>query len=589
MLCLLLAIATLGIYNPVTRHPFVNYDDDRYVTQNLHVRQGLTGETIFWAFTSTAEANWHPLTWISHALDVQLFHLNPAGHHYVNVLFHTANAILLFLLLWRATGSAGCSLMTAALFALHPLNVESVAWVAERKNVLSMLFFLLAVGAYDRYLRKPGAARYALAALCFGLGLMAKPMIITLPFVLLLWDYWPARRMGRGPNEKTLATLVVEKIPLVAMSVASAIVTMIAQSAGGAVRAAAEYSLLVRAENAIVAYARYAVLAFWPAQLAPMYPHPGDGIPAWQVLISALFLTAVTALVIVFRRIRYLPVGWFWFLGTLVPMIGLVQVGRQAMADRYAYLPLIGLFVMVSWGAADLVRHVKLETRWLAIPALAALVALSARTYRQLGFWSDNVILWTHTLAVTGKNAIAQDNLGGALIDLGKIDEAMPHFQKAAEIDPADPIANSNLATYALEQGRYQEAITKLEGILNTQKDPHLQAGAWSNLGVAYARLGDTARAKENYERAVKLDPQRPQAWIGLGVLAQKAGDLSGAVESFSRAVEAQPSGLGYALLAQALEKAGRTAEAQAAYAQAGRLSGSLDDAKRAADSLLAR
>jgi hypothetical protein len=329
VVCLLLAVITLALYNPVNRHPFVNYDDDRYVTENSHVRQGLTADTIAWAITATEKANWHPLTWMSHALDVSLFRLNPAGHHFTSILIHIVNAILLFLLLMWATSRLGPSLFVAALFALHPVNVESVAWIAERKNVLCTLFFFLTLWAYGWYAKKPGWKRYLAVAALFPAGLASKPMVITLPFVLLLLDYWPLARVqgSDDKNKTTWSHLVIEKVPLLLMSAASALLTMRAQQAGGAVRSTTQFSIGIRIANAIYAYAMYLWNMLWPTRLAPLYPHPGDILPAWRVLIAMAVLIGITALVWRFRSRRYLPVGWFFFLGTLVPVIGLVQVG----------------------------------------------------------------------------------------------------------------------------------------------------------------------------------------------------------------------------------------------------------------------
>src|SRR5271165_6121575 len=332
ILCLLLIVATLGVYNSVKDNAFVNFDDDFYIVNNPHVQQGLTWETVRWAFTTYDQANWHPLTWLSHALDCQLFQLNPAGSHYVNVMLHAASVVLLFLLLQGATGKPWRSLCVAALFALHPLNVESVAWAAERKNVLSMLFLLLALLAYDRYARQPSVLRYGMVVASFALGLMAKPQIITLPFVLLLWDYWPLGRLAASSVDQPvpaqpLSRLILEKVPLFLLSAASAAVTLRAQTAGGAVRTSLEYPFSLRLGNAVVAYARYFGKAIWPSHLAVMYPHPGNSLPAWQIALAAVLLLTVTVLVVLARRQRYLATGWFWFLGTLVPMVGLVQVG----------------------------------------------------------------------------------------------------------------------------------------------------------------------------------------------------------------------------------------------------------------------
>ncbi len=471
VLGLLLVVATLALYNPVIHHPFVNFDDDRYVTDNIHVRAGLHWETVKWAFTTFDEANWHPLTWLSHALDCQLFGQNPAGHHYINVLIHALNAVLLFWMLWRATGSTGRSWMVAALFALHPINVESVAWVAERKTVLSMLFLLLALGAYAWYARKPAIGRYLTVAALFACGLMAKPMVITFPFLLLLWDYWPLQRA------QNFVKLALEKVPLLALSAASAVVTMKAQRAGNAVASMLEYPLSMRMENATLSYVRYGGKALWPSALSPQYPYP-EGLLKWQAIGACVFLLVITVLIFTAgRKRRYLAVGWFWFLGALVPMIGLVQVGSQAMADRYAYLPFVGLFVLICWGLTDLAGDKAASNIALAVVSCIALAALSAVTFRQIGYWNDNVTLWSHAVAVMQGSFIAEDNLGGALLTEGKENEAMPHFRAAAALDSIDPMSRLNLAAYAQRQGHPQEAIDQYAKVLTMTRDPRLQFG----------------------------------------------------------------------------------------------------------------
>ena len=591
MLCLVLALLTLAVYNPVSHHPFVNYDDNLYITQNPHVRAGLTWDSMRWAFTTFDQANWHPLTWISHELDYQLFKLNPAGHHYSNVLLQGVNAVLLFLVLQWATGSAWRSLMVAALFAIHPVNVESVAWVAERKTLLSMLFFLLALAAYVRYARKPSAARYVVVAAMFALGLMAKPMVITLPCVLLLWDYWPLRRMAgaekteSGVMGRSFAWLVWEKVPLFALSAASAVITMRAQAEGGAVRSVREFPLAERLGNALLAYGRYVLQVFWPLDLSPMYP--AKAWPAWQIGLAALFLAAVTALVIAGRKHRYLAVGWFWFLGTLVPMIGVVQVGEQSMADRYAYLPYAGLFLMVCWGVADWAEQQRIERRWVGAAAAVALLALVAATTRQIGYWRDNVTLWTHALQVTSNNFVAEDNLGGALLAEGRSEEAIAHFQRAMAINPSDPMSRLNVAAYDLQHGQLQKAIEGEQMVLRMTSDRGLQALAYSNLGSADRELHDYVRAKENYQAALNLAPANSPAWLGLGLVEQKSGDLTRAVADYTRATHWEPSDVGYLLLAQALEKAGRLEEAKAAEEQAERVSPDLRQAEQRAKQLL--
>ncbi len=389
ILCVLLAVATIALYSPVIGHSFIAWDDQDYVTANPHVQAGLSWSTAKWAFTTTTAANWHPLTWLSHALDYQLFALNAAGHHLDSVLIHALNAVVLFLLLAWVTKRVGPSLLVAALFALHPINVESVAWVAERKNVLSTLFFFLAMAAYVWYAQKPEWRRYALVALLFAAGLMAKPMVITLPFVLLLLDYWP---LARTPPDGTMtgfssasrasrvafSRLLLEKVPLLFFSAASAWITLKAQH--NAVRSFEEFPLGIRIENAVLAYLLYLWKMLWPARLA-FYPHPLLAPPAWQWIVSALTLVGVTLLVITFRRKRYLPVGWFWFLGTLIPVIGLVQVGEAAMADRYAYLPLIGIFIMIAWTLADAANVRNVRTIWRVMPVVFMLTALTVVSF----------------------------------------------------------------------------------------------------------------------------------------------------------------------------------------------------------------
>jgi protein O-mannosyl-transferase len=592
ILCLLLVVATLALYNPVNSHPFVNYDDDRYVTDNPHVHNGLNRDTIAWAFTAKEQGNWHPLTWLSHTLDYELFHQNATGHHFTSLLIHAANAVLLFLFLIYATDRPGTSLFVAALFALHPINVESIAWVSERKNVLSTFFFFAALIAYCWYGRKPGWQRYIAFTGFFILGLMSKPMVITLPFVLLLLDYWPLRRIQGSPvgvpqiPQAPLSRLLIEKLPLLVVSAASAVITMQAQQAGGAMRSTAQFSPGVRLENAMVAYAMYLWKMIWPAHLAPLYPHPGDSLAAWQVGTAALVLLAVTGVVLKFRSKRYLLTGWLWFLGTLVPVIGLVQVGDQAMADRYAYIPLIGIFVMIAWGAADLADSATINPAWRMIPVACVLLALSFATHRQINYWSSNYDLWTHTLAVTDKNFIAQDNLGGALLLLGKPDEAYPHFQAAAAINPRDPMSHSNLGAYLLQHGQIADAMKQYERTISLTSDPGLLSSTYANLGVAYRKLGEDEKSRDSFEQALRLNPNQSNAYLGLGELLEKQNRLDDAIQNYSRSVELRPTDMGFMLLGHALESAGRQPEALAAYRSALKLSPDLPEAQRAVDVL---
>jgi tetratricopeptide (TPR) repeat protein len=592
IVCLLLAVVTLAIYNPVNRHPFVNYDDDRYVVNNPHVRQGLTADTVVWALTSTEQANWHPLTWMSHALDCSLYGLNPVGHHFTSVLLHAVNVVLLFLLLMWATRRLGPSLFVAALFALHPMNVESVAWVAERKNVLCTMFFFLALWAYGWYARKPGWKRYLAVAALFAAGLASKPMVITFPFVLLLLDYWPLERVREAGMvaDKTRSTfswsrLVVEKLPLLALSTASAVITMRAQQAGGAVRTAAEVSFGARIATAIYAYAMYLWKMVWPARLAPLYPHPGDSLAAWQVLVAALVLAAITAFAWRFRARQYLLVGWLWFLGTLVPVIGLVQVGEAAMADRYAYIPLIGIFVMIAFGVADWAEEKRLGF-WPAVPAAALLVALALVTHRQIGYWQSNQELWSHTLAVTENNFVAENNLGGALILEGREEDAHPHFEAAARINPRDPMSRSNLGIYFQKHHQMREAIAQYEAAIDLTSDPGLLAETYANLGAAQRTMGEDEAAHKSFDQSLRFNPNQFHAWLGLGLLAQKQGKLEEAVSDLSRSVELQPSAQGYFELGQTLAQAGHVPEALDAYRQALKISPDFVEAQQAAEAL---
>jgi len=457
------------------------------------------------------------LTWLSHALDCQIFEGNAGGHHAMNLAFHTLNVLLLFWVLRRATGSSERSFMVAALFAIHPINVESVVWISERKNLLSMLFFLLALGAYRWYASQPGLRRYLLVALLYCLGLMAKPQVITLPFVLLLWDYWPLGRLALRPSpsalrqnslgeitgEKRTANrewrwLLLEKLPLLALSAASAAVTMRLQAAGGAV---VEYALPLRLGNAIFSYVRYLAKAAWPSRLTILYPYPVSGIGIWKVSAALVFLVAISAIVIEKRNRGYLPVGWFWFLGTLVPMIGLVQVGPQAIADRYAYLSFVGLFIMVCWGVADWFQQVRWSPNILRAGSVAVLLVLSAVTYRQIGYWRDSMTLWSHALQVTNDNWVADDKKGELLIAQGKVEEGMPYFYRAVALAPDDPFTNLTIGSYEQKQGRLREAIERYKKVINVARTSRvIKLQAFNSMCYAYRGLGDTGHADKCFE-----------------------------------------------------------------------------------------
>jgi tetratricopeptide (TPR) repeat protein len=501
------------------------------------------------------------------------------------MLLHAANAVLLFLILEGATGLAWRSLMVAALFALHPINVESVAWIAERKNVLSMLFFLLALAAYGWYTRRPSVGRYLAVTFAYVLGLMTKPQVITFPFALLLLDYWPLCRLARvdgvgterprptvhGPS---FWSLIWEKVPWFALSAVSAVVTMKVQADAVQLK----LPLWIHLGNAAISYVKYLGKAFWPLHLAPVYPHPQFSISIPAAALSTFAIIALTTLAVIFRQRRPFFVGWFWFLGTLVPMIGLVQVGFQAMADRYAYIPLLGIFVIVCWGATDLIETWHVPTTVTAVCAAAILLTLGIALHRQVGFWSDNITLWTHTLEITKRNYIAEDNLATALIDKSRIEEAMPHLQRALILRPDDPEATLNVATYEQMHGNYQAALDGYARLFQLTREPHWVVTAQVNRGYTYLSLKQYGSAQQDFEAALKEQPANSKAYRGLGLVAQRTGDIIRATKNYERSVEFQPTALGYLLLGQALEIGGQREAARAAQSHAASLTRDLDN-----------
>ena len=587
--CLLLALTTLLAYNPVAHCGFVILDDVPYILGNPAVRAGLTWATVKWSFTSVHAGYWHPLTWLSHALDCQLFGVNPAGHHYVSLMFHAANAVVLFLLLAEATGLTWPSLVVAGLFALHPENVESVVWAAERKNVLSMLFFLLALWAYGRYARRGGVGRYAAVAGCFALGLMSKPQVVTFPCVLLLWDYWPLRRMffepeplnPAGGHARSFSYLLLEKIPLFVLAAAGSLVTIWSQRMDHAVRTLGEYSLSARVDNAIVSYEKYLSHTFWPMHLAPMYPHPENSLPAWEVIWSAALLIGLTALVVHWRKRRYLAVGWLWFLGTLVPMIGLVQVGHQGMADRFAYAPMVGLFLSLVWAVAELASAKGWPNAWLAAAAALVLATLGVLTYHQLGHWRNAETLWRYTLSVTQDNYVAHDTLGLALDKEGRVDEAIAEFRTVESMHKYPMQQVLNLGMFEQANGRLAGAMEEYTKVLHESTDPKLQSSAWAQFGEVECQLKNDSQCRQDYQRALKLNPDNADALIGTGLLAWHDGGSLQAVDSFSRAAKLEPSGARFLLLADALRMTGRTNEARAAQDSAAKVSADLSRARQ--------
>jgi tetratricopeptide (TPR) repeat protein len=562
LISLLLAAGTLSLYYPALKNGFVNYDDPDYVTSNWHVQQGLTGRGLAWAFASTSEANWHPLTWISHLLDVQLFELRPAGHHAQSVLWHAANVVLLFLLLAKATGFAGRSAVVSGLFAVHPLNVESVAWVAERKTVLCTFLFLLALGAYGWYVKRPHASRYLLVALLFALGLMAKPMAITLPFALLLLDFWPLRRFPETPVSK----LVLEKIPLLVLSASSAAITLYAQRAGGAVGSIELLPLGMRLQNACYSYLIYMEKAVWPSRLAVFYPHPEGSLALSKVFGAAAVLITITVVFWHFRECRYLLVGWFWFLGTMAPMIGVVQVGRQAWADRYAYVPLWGLFVMGVWLASEAAARISLSRTAQGAVALAVLLGYSVITHIQIGYWRDSYSLFSHALQVTGANSIAEGNLGSALIAMGRLDLAAPHLERALQLMPTLDTAHYNLGTLLQRQNQLDRAQHEYQLALKYASDEREAAQTHNNLGVLFNQLGRRDEAVAEFTEAIALNPYEQNSLVGRGLIEREQGKLDAAFEDFTRAAQIAPSPQAFYWQGRVLEQKRQFPAAAEAY-----------------------
>ena len=584
MICILLAAATVSVYFPVLRYPFINFDDNVYVTGNSHVSTGLNWDNFRWAWTTTTAGNWHPLTWLSHELDCQVFGLYAGGHHRTNLLLHALNAVLLFWLLNRGTGARWASAMVSALFAVHPLNVESVAWVAERKNLLCTLFFLLALGAYGWYVRNPQVKRYLSVGVLFALGLASKPMVITLPFVLLLVDFWPLGRIQAlstpSPafpvTQQRFLYLVVEKLPFMILSLASAIVTLVAQRTAGAVASFGGWTVSLRLENAIHSYATYLWRAFVPVGLAVFYP--GLYLQAGEVGLALVFLVAIGWLV---YRLRwghpYVVMGFLWFLGTLIPVIGLLQVGNQSMADRYIYIPYIGLFIAVVWGVVDAAKSATLDRRWIIATAAVVLAALSLITARQLHFWRSSYDLWTRTLQVTVNNFVAEENLGNSLRDLGRDDEALLHFFNAVQIQPNVAAARLILGESLLRHRRYPEAIEHLSAVVRLSKDSSYLSDAYDGLGIASAQIGDQTRARQYFLQALQFEPQDQKSLYNLSLLETEED-----IKKLSATVSSHPTADGYLHLGELLQRIHKTSEAKVAYENALRLDPDLEETKHA-------
>ncbi|MGB9500166.1 MAG: tetratricopeptide repeat protein [Dissulfuribacterales bacterium] len=542
LVCLFLIITILTVYRQVRGYDFVNFDDTKYVTQNKIVQEGITLDGIVWAFTTIHAGNWHPLTWISHMTDCQLFGLNPGGHHLTSLLFHIINSLLLFFVFRKMTGRLWESAFIAALFALHPLHVESVAWVSERKDVLSTFFALLTLLSYIGYVRRPVVIRYLLIVLFFSFGLMSKPMLVTLPFVLLLLDFRPLNRLQVQLPADTRSTgrraavffLIREKIPLFILVIISCCVTFYAQKHGGAVKSLDFIPIGARIANTLVAYAAYIGKMVYPVNLAFLYPYP-EIISGWKVAGSGLLLGVISFLAIKNTKQRpYFITGWLWYLGTLVPVIGLVQVGMQSMADRYTYIPLIGLFVIVAWGVPELAAKWRYGKIWTGTSAIIILSIFMAVTFKQTGYWKNSITLFEHAIKTTSANYIAHYNLGNVLAKKGRIDEAIPHYLQALQIKPEFADAHNNLANALNMQGKVDDAIYHFSEALRIKSD---YEGVHYNLGVALDRQGRTDDAIFHYLQAIKTNPDYVNAHYKLGVALNQKGRIDEAITQFSQAI----------------------------------------------------
>ena len=608
---LALIVSIVLVYAAVWHHDFVNYDDHEYILDNPFVPAGLSWRGVAWAFTTGYFCNWHPLTWLSHMLDVQVYALNPGPHHITSVLFHIANSILLFGLLRRMTGALGRSAFVAGLFAVHPLHVESVAWVAERKDVLSTLFWILTLWAYLGYVRRPRVGRYLLVCLLFALGLMSKPMLVTIPFVLLLLDFWPLGRLReQGPGTRgqaesansewqaangaspladrhsRLTALLVEKLPLLALAIASSIVTVVAQKQGGALIKLDALPWSSRVANALVSYVGYIGQMAWPTRLAAFYPFHRS-LPLWWVAGAALGLIGVSVAAIRAARSRpYLLVGWLWYLGTLVPVIGLVQVGNQSMADRYTYVPLMGLFIIAAWGAVDLLGRRPYGSKALPIAAGLAILACGIAARRQVQFWKDSITLWEHTLQVTTDNPLAHYNLGVVLSGQGRAQEAILHYLEAVRIKPDYADAHDNLGLDLANQGNPAQGISHLLEAVRIKPDFAL---AHYNLGVVLESQGRVGEAIAHYSEAARFNSNFALAHYNLGFALANQGRVAEAAAHYSEALRINPN---YAEvhnnLANILLDQGRAAEAAAHYSEALRINPNYPEAHNNLGNVLA-
>ena len=572
LICVLLILTVALVYYQSLGHGFVNYDDPSYVVKNVHVQSGLTLSGLAWAFLSVHEANWHPLVWLSLMADHSLFGLQPYGYHLTSIILHALNTVLLFLLLRRMTGSVWRSAFVAALFGAHPLHVESVAWVTERKDVLSALFWLIGTWAYVRYVERPDVKRYLVVALALALGLMSKPLLVTFPVALLLLDYWPLGRMAKSISvlrARAWRPLVVEKLPLFALAAASSAVTFYAQRAGGAVAPFERIPFGLRIENALVSYVMYLVKTVWPSGLAIVYPHPTAGLPLWQVLGAGLVLACLTLLAVrAARRRPYVLTGWLWYLIILVPMIGVVQVGVQAMADRYTYVPLIGIFVIVAWGIPDAVARLNESLRRgiLVASSVAAVAALTVVAWVQVGHWRDTVTLFGHALSCTSRNYIAHSNMAFGLGEQGKTDEAIYHCRQALRFNLNFVEAHNDLGAFMMRKGRLGDAQAHYRQALRL--NPRFAEGYY-NLGVLLASQGKNREAAREYRRATAIKPDYVEALVNLANILAAQGQTEQAISYYNAALRLKQDGMIYRNIGNLFARSGRLDEAVESFDKA--------------------
>ena len=575
-ICVCLFVLTWVIFGQTLRFDFVNYDDPRYVYQNTRITSGISVANVAWAFSHIHSENWHPLTTITHMLDCQVHGLKAGWHHFTNVLLHSFAVVLLFVALERMTGAFWRSAFVSAIFAVHPLHVESVAWIAERKDVLSAFFFMLSLLAYLHYTRAPSIGRYLTVALAVALGLMSKPMLVTLPFVLLLLDYWPLERFKpkRSNTGGHSSQLVLEKIPLIAFSAVSSIVTFLAQR--GAIGWTEQLPVSERISNALVAYVIYIQQMFWPARLAVFYPHPENRLPLLEISLAFILLVGITAAAFVFRKkAPYFVTGWLWYLGMLVPVIGLVQVGWQGHADRYTYLPQIGLYIAVTWAVVDFTRSWRFQRMALAVAALIVVSALSWCCCLQASYWRDSETLFTHALAVTRNNDVAMNNLGIIFLEKGQLDDAISNLQAAIDVRPENAPAHDNLAKALLQKGQVAEAMVHYRKFLEIEPE---NVEARNTLGTALIQQGRLREAIGQWQDALAIQPENGNAasnlaWVFATCPEDSIRDGRHAVELAEKALRI--SGGKIPMIYKVLA---------AAYAESGRFSDAIENAQRGAE-----